>query len=418
MSKSPDSRTPHASELPTQAVDVLLDQLATCVECQRDGRDLLIKGADGRLTRLEGAWDLLRGNEAALSQVADQLRELADLLKFEGLWIQLAQTDAAGVATDASSSGQDAAPIGRLSSASEPAQVIRGGQPVTLQPGDGLLPGDVLQTSGTSQAKVELLSAQGAVVGQITAGANSKLSVTRQAGDNPLLSVKVESGALLVDKLNDALTPVRIDTPAGAVQPKNQSVGVNVSGQTGETTLVAMNVVSTSTGLATVTTAGGAAQALAIPTQGITLMPEQQRSSTTSTATSASSVQLDPIAKLLDTGTASASASAPGARTASPGDPFGNLGGGQNPNLQGVGFTSSAGTGLGGTGNGSASISGANLGAPFSGGSGGANTGVASASGADVASVSPMTVTGAGAAATITPQSLPIVPSVLMHLSN
>lgn len=92
MSKSPDSRTPHASELPTQAVDVLLDQLATCVECQRDGRDLLIKGADGRLTRLEGAWDLLRGNEAALSQVADQLRELADLLKFEGLWIQLAQT--------------------------------------------------------------------------------------------------------------------------------------------------------------------------------------------------------------------------------------------------------------------------------------------------------------------------------------
>lgn len=119
--------------------------------------------------------------------------------------------------------------------------MVRAGQTVTLQPGDGLLPGDVLQTSGSGQAKLELLSAQGAVVGQVTAGANSKLSVARQGGDNPLLSVKVDSGALLVDKLNESIMPVRLDTPAGAVQPKNQTLGVNVSAQTGETTLVSMN---------------------------------------------------------------------------------------------------------------------------------------------------------------------------------
>lgn len=213
MARSIDSLTPGQNLAQPEALQALVDQIHRCEECRREGNDLLLKGADGQWVRLDAAWDVLAQAQAVAGLDAS-LQSLLAQLRFEGFWVQVAQVGNA--LPEAAAAGPDTELIARLAPASEPAQVVRGGQTVTLQPGDGLLPGDVLQTSGSGQARLELLSAQGAVVGQVTAGANSKLSVARQGGDNPLLSVKVDSGALLVDKLNESIMPVRLDTPAGA----------------------------------------------------------------------------------------------------------------------------------------------------------------------------------------------------------
>lgn len=90
MARSIESLNPGQSLAHPDALQALMDQIQLCAECRREGNDLLLKGADGQLVRLDAAWDML-AQAQAVANLDASLQSLWAQLQFEGFWVQVAQ---------------------------------------------------------------------------------------------------------------------------------------------------------------------------------------------------------------------------------------------------------------------------------------------------------------------------------------
>ncbi|QAU32824.1 VCBS domain-containing protein [Janthinobacterium sp. 17J80-10] len=306
-------------------------------------------------------------------------------------------------------------------------KVIRDGKEFFGKPGDAILAGDSLDSTGGVAVKMEFVRTNSRSGGDQLAtgviGANSRIlfqgeTIAQGGIQKQTVTLNLSGGAIAIENLSSISDSIHINTPAGLVAARGQGVGIHVNAITGETTVVALGT----SGSAMVADTGifiqraGIESRISVPGDGLVL---QTSDSPASQAGSLSSAQVDPISRLVaapgaSTGGADRAGTVSGTLSADTGD-------NANPifasNSRGPISGSTAGSPTASTTSFSelSPFSGGSQNAPFSGTSGVSTTPVP-ASSTDNSIVPPVGTTGGNATDVNTPlvqSPPPVVPTII-----
>ncbi len=214
----------------------------------REGNDLWIQGPDGQWTRLN---DFFLDLQAKVTFTGGILpMSVADILAlFPHLSSDVLVAQQGGpppLAGNTSANADSPAAIGTVAEATGSVVVTRAGQQIELAAGDAVFNGDVLKTDVGAKAKITLSApnAAGAIVPvDLTLGSSAQLQVSQSTSGvgtqlAPLMTVRVDVGAIAMERALPSNARVSLETPAGQVVSNAIPFGLTVEPSTGQTTLL------------------------------------------------------------------------------------------------------------------------------------------------------------------------------------
>jgi Ca2+-binding RTX toxin-like protein len=320
MALSPSaSSTPLSPQLlqewETALGDVSLDNLTGFA---RQGGDLVLTLGGGQQVLLPRGFNEL----ASLQEMGGLSADLLAIIRLatEGEYVLLAQAGEGVPSLPAAVAPGATDIIGRVAEAAGEVKVQRNGGEQVLKAGDPVLAGDTILTSANAQVRLEMLSGATEVSASAVLGENGKVVLGPQAAganQGATMVFKMDSGAVVLDRMTSSAMDMQVVTPGGVVLPQGQGVGVSVNSGSGETTVVGLNAFGVATGSGSNVQiiplgANGqqSGQAVSVPTSGMVINASNPSGSagvvvsTTSTTGSPTGTQADPISKLVTSPTA------------------------------------------------------------------------------------------------------------------